>query len=182
MPDLPPAEVHVWVVRGDDPHGAMRRILGEYVEEPAASLRIAAAQDGKPFLPDHEGIRFNLSHTRGVALVAVARREVGVDVEARRSVRQADGVARRIMTRDELARYEAREGEADRLDFLSWVWARKEALVKASGRGLRGSLREVACEPLASSRWQVVDLDVPGTAAAVAAEGRDWAPVVRSFE
>lgn len=171
MVDLPPGEVHVWIVGPGD----LRPVLAQYIEGP---LLIETAPQGKPFLAGDAGVHFNLSHSGPVALVAVARQEVGVDIEQRRAVHYEDRVARRIMTSDELVRYES-SAEADRTDFLLRVWTRKEALLKASGEGIRRSLRELSCEPPPSDRWHVADLDVVGCVAAVAAEGRDWAPVVQ---
>lgn len=84
------------------------------------------------------------------------------------------------MTSEELACYESLDDER-RGDFVLWVWARKEALVKASGQGVRESLTRLACEPAADDPWSVVDLDIPGYAAAVAAAGHDWTPDVRAF-
>jgi 4'-phosphopantetheinyl transferase len=162
-------------------HGALRVILGRCLDRAPDELRFDIAGTGKPFLVGDPSLRFNLSHSGELAVVAVAHeREVGVDVEVRRPVTRADGVARRIMTSDELARYQSLPTE-ERSDFLLWVWARKEALVKASGEGIRASLRSLACEPTTTDRFGVVDLDVPGYAAAVAAEGRDWTPVVHTF-
>lgn len=174
MLDLPRAEVHVWV--GDDV--AAPAVLARYLDEEPEALRFDRRPDGKPFLVDHPALCFNLSHSGGLVAVAVARHEVGVDIERRRPVGHEVGVAQRIMAPDELVRFEALDGVA-RTDFLLWVWARKEALVKATGEGIRRSLQEVRCEPRPGDRWQVVDLEVPGFAAAVAAEGGDW--VVRSI-
>jgi 4'-phosphopantetheinyl transferase len=162
-------------------HGALRVLLGRYLDCSPAELRFDTDDNGKPLLVGEMSLRFNLSHSGALAVVAVARdREVGVDVERRRQVERADGVARRIMTPDELARYQALPA-GERSDFLLWVWARKEALVKASGEGIRASLQLLPCEPIPTERFAVADLDIPGCAAAVAAEGNDWKPVVQSF-
>jgi 4'-phosphopantetheinyl transferase len=167
--DLPPGEVHVWV--GADLTAAV--VLAGYLDEPPDALSFDRRPDGKPFLVHPSAPCFNLSHSGALVAVAVARREVGVDIEQLRPVAHRDGVAERIMNPDELARYQALDDVA-RSDFLLWVWARKEALVKATGEGIRRSLQEVACEPRADDRWQVADFDVPGFAAAVAADGDDW--------
>lgn len=163
-------------------HGALRVILGRCLGRGPDDLRFDAGADGKPFLVGDRTIRFNLSHSGALAAVAVAReREVGIDVEVRREVKGADGVARRIMTPAERARYEALD-VAERPEFLLWVWARKEALVKASGEGIRTSLQTLSSEPTPADRFGVVDLDVPGHAAALAAEGHDWRWVVQRFD
>ena len=212
MLDLPHDEVHVWLVPAnaaasmesllDDAeraqaarfvfdhgrdlytaaHGGLRVVLGRYLDELPAVLRFETHADGKPSLAGDAPLRFNLSHSGAMAAVAVARdREVGVDVERRRSVHSEAGVARRIMNSDEHARYVALP-ESERVDFLLWVWARKEALVKAAGAGIRASLREVSSEPGPGHRFRVVDVAVPGYAAALAAEGHEWRPVVQELD
>lgn len=165
-------------------HGGLRLVLGRYLGVSPSSLRFGMSDTGKPCLAGGvtPTMAFNLSHSGTLAAVAAARgREVGVDVEHGRPVRAEAGVARRVMTPDELARYHALDGDAAR-DFLLWVWARKEALLKASGEGVRRSLAELPCEPGPDDRWTVVDLPVPGYAAAVAAEGRGWSPVLCSLD
>lgn len=211
MLDLPGDEVHVWLIPAGTAasvaslldtaeqaqaarftfdhgrelyvaaHGGLRLLLGRYLDEPPAALLFETQADGKPSLAGDAPLRFNLSHSGETAAVAVARdREVGVDLERRRGVHSEAGVARRIMDDAEHARYAALP-EAERADFLLWLWARKEALVKAAGVGIRASLRGVSSEPGPADRFAVVDLQVPGYAAAVAAEGHDWRPVVQEL-
>lgn len=162
-------------------HGALRLLLGRYLDVDPRTLRFETEPDGKPFVD--APIEFNLSHSDELAVVAIGLpgRPVGVDVERRRRLTSREGIARRIMTPDELVRYR-RAGEEERDDFLLWVWARKEALVKASGRGVREPLTELPCEPGEDSPWSVVDLDVPGYAAAVAGSGRGWRPQLRDLD
>ena len=66
---------------------------------------------------------FNLSHTDGLALIAVSRtRAVGVDVERVRPVRRAEAIARRVFSQEEAdAVAEAAEGERDLLFHRFWV-------------------------------------------------------------
>jgi 4'-phosphopantetheinyl transferase len=78
-------------------------------------------------------VAFNLSHSRGLALLAFTVGEVvGVDVERHRGVRDRDALVRRFFHRREarlLLRLhpEAREGAFFR------CWTRKEAVLKAAG-------------------------------------------------
>jgi 4'-phosphopantetheinyl transferase len=163
-------------------HGGVRVVLGLYLDVAPADVRFGSSDLGKPYLVDHPEVSFNLSHSGDLAVVAVAAgREVGVDVERQRPLHRPDGVARRIMTPDELARYEAADSD-EKARFLLCVWARKEALVKASGQGVRTSLTTLPCEPGPDGPYTVVDLDVPGYAAALAAFGHDWHPVVTMLD
>ena len=71
-------------------HANLRRILGAYLHQPAAGLRFHANGFGKPELHQRDAsssFHFNLSHSRSIALLAVAKgRPVGVDVEEVRPI------------------------------------------------------------------------------------------------
>lgn len=61
---------------------ALREALGRYLGRPPAEVRLLLGEHGKPHLEEPARLRFNLSHSDRLLLVAVAAgREVGVDVE-----------------------------------------------------------------------------------------------------
>ena len=66
-------------------HANLRRILGTYLNQPAASLRFRANGFGKPELAHGaawSALHFNLSHSQSIAVLAVANGlPLGVDVE-----------------------------------------------------------------------------------------------------
>lgn len=164
-PRLGANEVHVWRVRlhGLDrarpattetalrahragerarARSALRRILGRYTGLAADALRIEADARGKPRLAHPGAPAFNLSHTEGLALVAVARTPVGIDVERLRPLADALGLARRFLAPAEAAAVAA-GGAAGRDAAFLRVWTRKEALLKASGHGLALDTRAI---------------------------------------
>jgi 4'-phosphopantetheinyl transferase len=132
---------------------------------------------GKPYLAEPSGLdlRFNLSHTDGLALVALARgREVGVDVEAARSGRRAQGIADRWFTEAEAEQIRT---AADPDAAFYRLWARKEAYLKATAEGYRGGLGSF--EALAPERpgWEFHDVDAgAGYAAALAVAPAGYSP------
>ena len=76
---------------------ALREILGRLLGEPAGALRFRAAAVGKPELDRGPGVvaslRFNISHSADLAVVAVCRgREVGVDLERLRPITEAERI------------------------------------------------------------------------------------------
>jgi 4'-phosphopantetheinyl transferase len=167
----------------------LRTLLAAYLGRRPAELRYVEGRHGKPALaPDQaEDLTFNLSHSHGGVLVAVARgRELGVDLEAHASLTdpdERDRVARRILDRDEQAEWEALAAAA-RPDAFFRLWTRKEALLKALGIGLRidpSAIHVGFGERAATSDPRLVefgalrDLPAPaGHAAAVCAAGTDW--------
>lgn len=118
-------------------HCALRERLARHTGIASASLRLDAAPDGKPFLLDRPGCRFNLSHSGDWALIGISDGgELGVDVEALRPIDDAFAMAASVFTpREQEALVRAPRLARD-ATFLRG-WTRKEACVKAVGAGLR---------------------------------------------
>jgi 4'-phosphopantetheinyl transferase len=117
-------------------HANMRRILASYLDQPPESLAVREAFGGKPELTGEPArLRFNLSHSRSVAALAVALdMEVGVDMEDVRPI-ETD-VAKRYFSPTEFASLSTLGGQSW-LDGFYRCWTRKEAILKAEGLGLR---------------------------------------------
>jgi phosphopantetheinyl transferase len=62
---------------------ALRSVLGRYLEREPAEVELRFGSGGKPMLVESDSpLRFNLSHSGELALIAVAgEREVGIDVQ-----------------------------------------------------------------------------------------------------
>jgi 4'-phosphopantetheinyl transferase len=114
----------------------LRALLGAYLDLAPAEVGFAASVHGKPRLDSGSPLRFNLSHSGGRALVAVADgAEVGADVEEVRPRADLRRVARRVFTEAEREAIEAAAADdRDRAFYRHWV--AKEAFVKATGRGI----------------------------------------------
>jgi 4'-phosphopantetheinyl transferase len=160
-------EVHVWRVElpatdgRDAARAALREILAGYLDEAGPAL--VAAPDGKPGLATAPGrLSFNLSHSGGLALVALAPGavEVGVDVERIRPRRDLVRLAERWLPPAAAAAVTAAAPGRREAAFYA-AWTRHEARVKCAGTGLAGPPPgpEIRAWPLA------ID---PGYAAAVA--------------
>lgn len=104
--------------------------------------RFGATPHGKPFLlAPLTGLDVSLSHTRGMAAVAIASgREVGVDVESFLTPRDAIKVAERFFAREEVALLRAESDRVLQSEMFFAIWTLKEAVVKADGRGLARGL------------------------------------------
>lgn len=171
--------------------GVLREILAHYLSTTAGCLHLRAATTGKPFVVDDRHLRFNISHTSRTMLLAVAReREIGVDIEQLDADVAIAELAETTLSMPERRVLDRLDGESGRAAFLAF-WTRKEALVKADGRGLSllrlsdidvsgpGGLVALWDEKMGSwtrsTRWLIraPALDAAHVAA-VAAEGRDW--------
>ncbi len=141
----------------------LRHLLGACVGMAPDALAFGTGPHGKPFLPDAPGLHFNLSHSDGLALVAVsADHEVGVDVERLRPVSDALGVARRVLGAGVATQLAALPPSEQQTAFFA-AWTRHEALAKGLGLGLARPLPDV------TGAWSVTPLPVPpGFCAALA--------------
>jgi 4'-phosphopantetheinyl transferase len=170
--------------------GALRILLGRYLDEDPAAIRFMAAKSGKPGLAHPSLLQFNVSHSGDVALIVVGHVDVGVDVEQIKPRHDLTGLAKRVFTTRER---EAISGEA--LAFYRH-WVAKEAFVKATGRGVSSvrsfevlldapggaRLVHVGGDPEEAARWTLLPLEAPrGYAAALVARGRAVART-RRFE
>src|SRR3984885_16050264 len=74
--------------------GTLRFLLAQYLHLTPAEISFGYTQYGKPFLSPESDLRFNVSHSHGLALVGFGRRlSVGVDVEQGRAQRAAKKIA-----------------------------------------------------------------------------------------
>ncbi len=160
-------------------HGALRIVLAHYLHQPAHSLRFRGTAGDKPELDLPNAPRYSLSHTDGMALIAVASdREVGVDVERENERTDIDALTKEFLPPVDVAMVGSAAPEARRKAFFA-AWTRREARAKLSGQGLESGVSETAVSP--GGLVLVRALKTPaGFAAAVAAEGGGWTVRVRA--
>jgi 4'-phosphopantetheinyl transferase len=127
-------------------HALARRSLSRAAPVAPAAWRFAREPGGRPEIAGPTagaGLRFNLSHTDGLAACAVARgAEVGIDVEAGVRLQRPLALAERFFAPAETAALRALPEPAQRERFLA-LWAAKEAVLKARGVGLASGLEAV---------------------------------------
>jgi 4'-phosphopantetheinyl transferase len=175
-PPAPVDEVHVWRTRADREGLALREVLARYLDKDPAMIELRRGEHGKPELADSSSpLRFNLSHSGDLALVAVTQgREVGVDVELIRPRRHLLRLAERAL--DPAAVAAVRAAPADeRAAAFHQAWARREAIAKCLGTGLRAPL-----PPSPVAVTMLPPAPAPGYAAALAVTG-DETPLLHFF-
>ncbi len=143
-------------------HQWLCQVLAACLAIPLDQVRIARTAAGKPWLPEHAWLRFNLSHSGRSAAIALCRgQEVGVDLETisgKVTVKKA--IARRFFHPDE-QRWLALD-DANYLPRFTQLWSIKEAWLKALGTGLTQSLASFcAIPPCAASGVAQVMVNPP---------------------
>ena len=168
--------------------GILRDLLGRYLRCAPRSVDFTYGPHAKPAVSgggSRHPLRFNLSHSHGLALVATAReREIGVDVELIRPEFAGEEIAKRYFSTNEINELRKLPSEL-RAEGFFLCWTRKEAYIKARGEGLQIPLDsfDVSLTPglpaklnsADQSRWALRSLaPAAGYAAAVVAERNSW--------
>jgi 4'-phosphopantetheinyl transferase len=164
--------------------GLLRQVLGGCLGVDPRAVPITYTGAGKPVLADPV-VHFNLTHTDGLALIAVGLRRLGVDVERVRAVTGVEGLVERFFSPAEREAFR-RLPAADRQAAFLRGWTCKEAVLKAVGSGVLAlDTFDVEMDParppavlaardlgLGGTAWALGAWEAaPGYAAAVAVEG-----------
>ena len=119
--------------------GFLRIILGRYLDIEPKELCFSYNSYNKPllegtFLGDY--IRFNLSHSGDLILYAITLgREVGVDIEKISFNENADDIVDRFFSEEEKEDFRHLSHDLRQEAFFK-CWTRKEAYIKARGKGM----------------------------------------------
>jgi 4'-phosphopantetheinyl transferase len=120
-------------------HALLRLLIAHYCLLTPDTVEFVVNAYGKPALQASSGqapFYFNLSHTRGLALCAFTRLcELGVDVEHMRTNIEYTETAIHFFSAQEVAKLNTLP-ETEQADGFFNAWTRKEAYIKARGKGL----------------------------------------------
>ncbi len=112
--------------------GLLRGLLGECLELAPAAVPLTYLSSGKPVLNGGPALHFNVTHTDGIAVIALSWRRVGVDVERVRLVRDRDSLVGRYFSSAEEAAFRELPERHRQAGFFRG-WTTKEAVIKAAG-------------------------------------------------
>lgn len=122
--------------------GLLRLVLARFTDRPPEALEFRHSDHGKPFLENGPG--FNLSHSGDHLLIGLVRGgRLGVDLEIPRHFPNLEALAERYFAPEEASEL-ASLPEEERTGAFYRGWTRKEAFLKALGRGLSVPLESFA--------------------------------------
>lgn len=128
-------------------HGRLRIVLAQTLNESPEKITINKAEHGKPYLPDRPELAFNLSHSADMLVIAVGWNcQLGVDIESCKPRASLAGLVDKCFAEEEIA-YWQKLPEAQKMPEFYRFWTRKEAFVKATGRGIGLGLNRCVINP-----------------------------------
>lgn len=173
--------------------GLLRQTLAGYLRADPAGLQFDIGEYGKPGLACGS-LHFNISHSADWLLIAVADfADIGVDIEEIKPRGSLDNLAERCFSEREFQGWRQLPPERQ-LETFYRLWTKKEAFVKAVGRGIAlgieqceielgkgGGLLAIPAEYGPAAGWKVSELPVDaGTCAALVTANCGY--VVRQLE
>ena len=157
-------------------HARLRIILAEALNENLQQLEIRRTEYGKPYLVDFPDMAFNLSHSGNKLVIAIAKNhELGIDIETCKPRKNLSALVEKCFAETE-QHYWQQLPDALKVSSFYQFWTRKEAFVKATGRGIALGLNQCVLNPEnhneflavptaygAASAWRIHDIAVGDT-------------------
>ena len=169
-------------------HYLLRQTLCRYLRTDARSISYRYGEHGKPFLgaPASQNLNFNLSHSGDRLLIAVCRGgQIGVDIELVQERSDPLQLASHFMSGDEALQLACLTDPVAQRQLFFTLWTRKEAYIKALGKGFFQPLNRTDMQEIAPGihlprsadyrDYRVFDLDIAADykAAVAVRMGRD---------
>ena len=160
---MPPV-VEIWrahtTARG---RAALLGVLAHSVGCRPEDVRLDTGPHGKPRLAagvSPRDLRFNLSHAGHDVIIAVTEgREVGIDVQPDEPDHHG---LEHFFTRSEQAVLAELPAGPSRRRVVAQLWAGKEAILKATGRGVSRAIRDLDVAPLARGETMTLERTAAG--------------------
>ena len=168
-------------------HYHFRKLIAMYANCEPSMIQFGSNQFRKPILlaPSDTGLQFNMSHSDNVVIFGFGlHHELGIDIEISRTKRDLELIAESFAP-SEIAKLAMLQG-SEKSDAFYRIWTRKEAVMKATGRGLALSLSSFTVSTdhtpdlisVYNQKWKICSIEVPpGVCAALA-----YHPSVKNIE
>ena len=143
---------------------ALRQLLGKYIEQQPQDIVFAIGHNKKPFIQNTERpVYYNVSHSGDKILIAISDKEVGIDVEHKLPDFDYEEIIPTCFSAEEA--HHIRSSKDPRHTFYL-LWTRKEALLKATAKGVDDDLISIQCLDglhevgFTNNDWKVISFEI----------------------
>lgn len=116
----------------------LRILLGRYLNTDAASISFHIGTNKKPRVKGDTHLHYNVSHSGDNILIAISPSEVGIDVEFPDANIGPDEIIQVSYSKPEIDYVNT---SPNKLQAFYTIWTRKEALLKATAKGIDDGLK-----------------------------------------
>lgn len=120
----------------------LKFVLATHTKLDVKNINLDYNFNKKPFLASHSWLYFNVSHSEDFAVIAISRNMVGIDIEYVSKDFEFDNILEDIFNDNEII--DIQNAENKEYTFYSF-WTRKEAFVKALGKGIDEDFKNIPC-------------------------------------
>jgi 4'-phosphopantetheinyl transferase len=139
-------------------HYLLRIILSKYCDCHPCELRFRYNSYEKPYidLPEFNEINFNMSSSDDLIIIGLCRNsDIGIDVEKVHQIQDMEQIAQENFSHQELTYFNC---ETDKTAAFFNIWTRKEAFIKAIGKGFYFPLKSFYCEFSSSGGYENITI------------------------
>jgi len=122
--------------------GALRILLSRYLDLSTTAIEFGIGPNKKPFINQNLNLHYNTAHSGDHILIAVANTPVGVDIEQMLLDFPYTDLLEHSFSTHEIACIKNAERP---LDTFYAFWTRKEALLKATAKGIDDDMPQIPC-------------------------------------
>ena len=112
-------------------------VLKDLLEKEINDIRIKRDKNNKPYVGNTLGLKFNISHTDGLVLLAFCKKEIGIDIEKINHKFDFKDILENCFTKYEIINID------NKAKNFFMYWTAKEAYLKCDGIGLIRDLKEI---------------------------------------
>lgn len=120
----------------------LKLILAAYTKLNIKNIYLDYDFNKKPYLASHPWLHFNISHSEDFATIAVSRKKVGLDIEYMSKDFNFTSMLPDVFSDNET---KIIENANDKNNTFYTLWTRKEAFVKALGKGIDEDFKYIPC-------------------------------------
>ncbi len=120
----------------------LKLILAAYTKLDVKNICFDYHSNKKPYLASLPWLHFNISHSEDYAIIAVSRKKVGIDVEFMSEDFNFNDILPDIFNENEILSI---QNVANKKNAFYNLWTRKEAFVKALGKGIDEDFKYIPC-------------------------------------
>jgi len=120
----------------------LKLVLAAHSKIDIKKIRIDYHSNKKPYLASHPWLYFNVSHSEDFAIIAISRNKVGIDIENISENFDYSNLLAIIFDDNEIVEI---ENAVNKKQAFYTLWTRKEAFVKALGKGIDEDFKYIPC-------------------------------------